>query len=133
MNQLSISLFGKFRISYAGSPLTGCEALKVQELLCYLLLHRNRPQPREILASVLWGDNCTTSHSRKYLRNALWRLQSAMSSLPQTTRERLLSAESDWIEFRSASALELDVETLESAYLQVRGLQESEHGGASYP
>jgi len=126
MKHLTISLFGKLSINYAGSPLLGCEALKVQELLCYLLLHLNRPQPREVLASVLWGDHCTTAHSRKYLRNALWRLQSAIAQLPEGARARLLSAEVDWIEFKSAPLLELDVEELELAYQGVRGLRENE-------
>ncbi len=126
MKRLSISLFGKLNIDYDGRTLHGCEALKVQELLCYLLLHRNRPQPREVLASVLWGDHCTTSHSRKYLRNALWRLQSAIAQLPDADRARLLTAEVDWIEFKSAPLLELDVEQLEMAYSRVRGLREDQ-------
>lgn len=126
MKRLAIRLFGKFSVNFAGSPLPGCEAQKVQELLCYLLLHRNHPQPREILASVLWGDNCTTAHSRKYLRNALWRLQSAMARMPDSTRRRLLTAEADWIELRSGPPLELDVETMEQAYSSVRGISENE-------
>lgn len=126
MKHLSICLFGKLSINYAGSPLLGCEARKVQELLCYLLLHLNRPQPREVLASVLWGDHCTTAHSRKYLRNTLWRLQAAIGQLPDTARGRLLTAEVGWIEIKSAPILELDVEELELAYRRVRGLREDE-------
>lgn len=124
MKRLRIRLFGKFSVDYAENPIPGCEAQKVQELLCYLLLHRNHPQPREILASVLWGDNCTTAHSRKYLRNALWRLQSALACMPDSARGRLLRAEADWIELRSGPPLELDVETLENAYSSVRGIKE---------
>jgi DNA-binding SARP family transcriptional activator len=124
MERLGIRLFGKLTVDYAGKALQGCEAQKVQELLCYLLLHRNHPQPREILASLLWGDSCTTAHSRKYLRNALWRLQSAMSKMPDESRKQLLTAESDWIEFRSGPQLELDVEELEAAYSDVLGTTE---------
>jgi hypothetical protein len=47
-----------------------CRRVK-PELFCYLLLHRNKPHPRELLATVFWPE-CTTVQSRKCLRQALW-------------------------------------------------------------
>ncbi len=122
MKQLHISLFGKLCIQYGGSSFAGCEARKVQELLCYLLLRRDRPQAREMLASMLWGDHCTTSQSKKYLRDALWRLQSALKSQPGFAATALLHAEADWIELRSIAELWLDVAIFEEAYAAAKDI-----------
>ena len=116
MEQLHISLFGKLCIQYGGQVSSGFEASKVQELLCYLLLRRDRPHAREMLASMLWGDHCTTAQSKKYLRDALWRLQSALKSQTGLANSPLLLAEPDWIELRSIAELWLDVAIFEEAY-----------------
>ena len=44
-----IHLFGRFRVEYDDEPVEGLGTFKVQELLSYLLVHRNRPRPRETL------------------------------------------------------------------------------------
>jgi DNA-binding SARP family transcriptional activator len=51
-----IHLFGRFRVEYGEETVEGLGTFKVQELLSYLLIHRNRPRPREALAALLWGD-----------------------------------------------------------------------------
>src|SRR5262245_54762154 len=69
VSTLRISLFGKLALRWGeGEPLV-VEAQKAQELLCFLLLHRERPQPRELLASVLWAD-LPGERGRQYLRKA---------------------------------------------------------------
>jgi DNA-binding SARP family transcriptional activator len=84
---LSVCLFGKFSVHDDGRELDRLPGGKPIELFCYLLLQRERPHSREVLASLLWGD-CTTSQSKKYLRQALWQLQEMVagadhdSSLP---------------------------------------------------
>ena len=72
------ALFGKLEMRLNGRHLVGCEARKLQELLCYLLLYRDRPHYRETLAAVLWSDS-TTAQSKKYLCQALWQLQAALT------------------------------------------------------
>ena len=42
-----IHLFGRFRVEYGDEPVEGLGTFKVQELLSHLLIHRNRPRPRE--------------------------------------------------------------------------------------
>ena len=79
MNTLRIRLFGKFQVERDGYAMSGLDALKVQELFCYLLLNRDRPHHREALAGLLWGEY-STSQSKKYLRQALWQLQLALGS-----------------------------------------------------
>ncbi len=80
MSALRICLFGKFCVRRNEQVLDGFDARKVQELFCYLLLHRDHSLPRETLASLLWPDT-TTAQSKKNLRQALWQLQSALGSL----------------------------------------------------
>jgi DNA-binding SARP family transcriptional activator len=77
MSQLSVRLFGKLSIRCNDRCVDGLTGSKVQELLCYLLLHRDRPHCREALASLLWSD-VSTAQSKKYLRQALWQLQGAL-------------------------------------------------------
>jgi DNA-binding SARP family transcriptional activator len=52
---------------------------KALELLCYLLLHRDRAHERETLARLLWPGSADRS-ARKYLRQALWQLHTALGA-----------------------------------------------------
>ena len=122
MKRLHIALFGKLSIQYDGRVLAGCEASKVQELFCYLLTHRDRPHTREMLASLLWGSNCTTSQSKKYLRNALWRIHVALNAQFKITSSGLLLVEPGWIQLRSIAELWLDVAVFEAVYASVKGV-----------
>ena len=76
MDPLQITLLGKFDVKQEEQPVTGLEATKTQELLVYLLLHRERPHYREKLATLLW-ESSSSSQSKGYLRQTLWQLQSA--------------------------------------------------------
>src|SRR5437667_2755911 len=94
MVKLCIQLFGKFCVRRDERVLDGFDARKVQELFCYLLLHRDHSLPRETLASLLWPD-CTTAQSKKKLRQTLWHLQSALSSQTEAVHDRVLLVESE--------------------------------------
>ena len=121
MSSLHISLFGKLRVKLDGKMLVGFEASKVQELLCYLLLHRDRPHPRETLAGLLWGET-STAQSKKYLRQTLWQLQSALDSQVEQGSDRLLLVENDWVHLDSGSGMWLDVAVFERAFARVQSL-----------
>ncbi|MGA7305457.1 MAG: bacterial transcriptional activator domain-containing protein [Rhodothermales bacterium] len=114
MKKLQVHLFGKLSIRYGSDPMLGFESTKVQELFCYLLLHHEHPQPRTSLASVLWGNLCTTSNSRKYLRNALWRLRAAIGDRPGLSN--MLVTDDEWVELRPVDQLWFDVAEFEAAY-----------------
>jgi DNA-binding SARP family transcriptional activator len=111
-------MFGALRVQWRSADLTGLEARKVQELLCYLLLHRQQVHNRERLATLFWG-NQTTANSRKYLRQTLWQLQSALDKL-DAPGGPLLLANDEWIQVNPAAALWLDVAVLEDAFLPVQ-------------
>lgn len=117
---LHITLFGKFSAMVDGRPIGDIGSRKAQELLTYLLLYRNQPHPRELLASMLWGD-CTTIQSKAYLRKALWQIQTALSPCPALASE-LLRVESDWVQLNEHAELMLDVNLFERACERARGV-----------
>ena len=115
MAKLRVQLFGKFSIRRNGLILDGFEARKIQELFCYLLLHRDHSLPRETLASILWPET-TTNQSKKNLRQALWQLQSAFGSQNELANDRFLLVDSDWVQLNSEAELWLDVAEFEHVY-----------------
>src|SRR5713101_8193178 len=112
MSTLRIYLFGKFCVRRNEQVLDGFDARKVQELFCYLLLHRNHSLPRETLASLMWPDT-TTAQSKKSLRQALWQLQSALGSQAKRDDDRVLLVESDYVQLNPEADTWLDVAVLE--------------------
>ncbi len=121
MDLLRITLFGKFSMWRGSKPLIGFEAQKVQELFAYLLLNRNRPHPREALASILW-EHCSTEQSKMYLRRVLWQGQQTLGSLLGPDEPGLLVVEREWIRLNEEANLWLDVAVFEWAYERVRGV-----------
>ncbi|MFN8468422.1 MAG: BTAD domain-containing putative transcriptional regulator [Caldilineaceae bacterium] len=127
MEPIRISMFGALRVQRHNLDLAGFEARKVQELLCYLLLHRAQAHNRERLASLFWG-NQTTANSRKYLRQTLWQLQSALDK-QEAPGGPLLLADDECIQVNPAAEMWLDVAVLEDAFVpvqQIPGAQLSE-------
>jgi DNA-binding SARP family transcriptional activator len=121
MAALSIHLFGKFCIRYNEQVLKGFDSRKVQELLCYLLLYRNREHPREVLANLLWGDS-STAQSKTYLRKALWQLQAALDSQTDPPVGSVLLADPNWVQLNAEANLWLDVAVFEQAFAPIQGL-----------
>lgn len=119
MTQTQIFLFGRFCLECEGQKLLNFESQKIQELFCYLLMYRSRPHPREKLASLLWCD-CSTTQSKRYLRQALWQLQTCLEQhIPQ--QHSLLLTEPDWLQIAPEYPLWLDVAQFEAAYTETQG------------
>lgn len=121
MCALRITMFGKFSVWIDTQPLNGINASKVQELFCYLLLNRQRPHLREALAGMLWGDS-TTAQSKKYLRQALWQLQTILDEHASATPDELLLIDPNWIAWNDSADVWLDVAVFERAFAAVRGV-----------
>jgi DNA-binding SARP family transcriptional activator len=117
---LQVSLFGKFEARLDGTVLTCFETGKVRELFCYLLLHRNRPHPREVLAGLLWGES-SIEQSRCYLRKTLWQFHAALNAQAGSGSNLMLVVDPGWVEFDMGPGLWMDVAELERAYNCVRG------------
>jgi DNA-binding SARP family transcriptional activator len=115
MSTLNIQLFGKFCVRRNEQVLEGFDARKVQELFCYLLLHRDHTLSRETLASFFWPDT-TTVQSKKNLRQALWQLQSALGSQTEPISDRILLVEPEWVRLNLEADFWLDVVKFEKTY-----------------
>ena len=120
MPGLRFRLFGKFTAHHDAGLLTGLEATKDQELLSYLLIHRDRPHSREALASLLWGDT-STEKSKKYLRQALWHLHAALNS-DNGNNSEVLMVDHDWLSLNPCSNLWTDVADFERAFSAAEGI-----------
>lgn len=126
MSGMKVHLFGKFCVSCGEQPVQGFDALKEQELLTYLLINRDRPHSREILAGLLWGE-VPTEKSKKYLRQALWHLQAALEAQPRGEGDgALLSVEHNWVQLNAAGVLWLDVAVFERAFMRTHDVPGAE-------
>src|SRR5215213_9083158 len=120
MPPLSVRLFGKFCVQRQEKAVIGIEAGKLQELFSYLLIFQSSPHPRESLATLLWGDS-STAQSKKYLRQALWQLQSALAPQGKSrSRFSVLSVEPDSVSLNPMAEVWLDVAKFEQAFSVVR-------------
>lgn len=120
MNTIHAKLLGKIDIRLDGTNPVDIQGRKVQELLCYLLIYRNRPHLREKLAKALWEEN-SGEQSKSYLRRTLWQFQQQFERQGESY-PHLLLMESDWIQLNPKASFWLDVDILESAYQQVKDL-----------
>jgi DNA-binding SARP family transcriptional activator len=116
---LQFQLFGKFLAQRNQQKVAGLDACKEQELLSYLLIYRNRPHARESLASLLWS-NTSTERSKKYLRQAIWHLVSALEE--SDAEPRLLQVEHDWVQLNLNDESWADVAAFDRAFVSVQGV-----------
>src|SRR5262249_45155371 len=84
--------------------------------LSFLLLFRDRPHHREVLAGTLWPES-GTEQSKKYLRQSLWQLRAAAGVGPN--HAPLLRADAEWVQV-NIGQLWLDVAHLEGAYARAK-------------
>jgi len=112
MTTLRITLLGNLTVAHAGLPATPQPTRIVQALLAYLVLHRDRAHPREVVAGLFWGDS-TERHARNALSTALWRLRRVLEPDGVPKGAYLLANGSDEIAFNRASDHWLDVAELE--------------------
>ncbi len=130
MSTLSVQLFNKLCLRCNGQLLDSPEGGKAQELLCYLLLYRARPHARETLAGLLWDDT-SEEQSRKYLRKALWQLQSVLQPYGEPGIGQVLLVDHEWLHINPNTDLWLDVAEFEQAFGQVQGVRGRELNGQS--
>ena len=121
MIALQVQLLGRFCLRRDRQPTESIEATKAQELFCYLLLHRDRPQTRELLAEVLWSDS-PTAQARKNLRQALWQLQTGLEGADATQSEPVVLVDPAWVQINPDAALWIDVTVFEAAYASAQGI-----------
>ena len=118
MPTLHFRVLGRLQVRCGATPLHTPDSRKACELLCYLLLYRDRPHHREKLAELLW-ENGPAAQSKKYLRQALWQIQSAFDGSQMRARQDLILADPTWVQFNPDSELTLDVAEFESVWESV--------------
>ncbi len=121
MPTLHIQLFGEFSARSCEQVVEGLGPRRVQELFCYLLLHRHQRHSREGLASLLWSD-VDTAQSKKCLRHVLWQLQTALNQCTDTEALNLLQVEPAAIRINAQADLWVDVDVFEQACTAVKGI-----------
>jgi DNA-binding SARP family transcriptional activator len=119
---LRVQLFGKFQIFWNEAPIDGFDAPKLQELMTYLLIYRDRAISREKLADVFWGQ-FSNERARKYLRQSLWQVHTTLEvrGIPQTW----IIIEPEWVQFMSNPSLWIDVAEFEDTYRKAIPIQRS--------
>lgn len=101
---LRIETLGGLSLSYAGAPIAGLASRKAEALLVYLAC-QSRPQPRDLLADLLW-DDLSPERSRGNLSVLLTSLRQQLAAY--VISDRLTVA------FQRAAPYTLDLETLEA-------------------
>jgi DNA-binding SARP family transcriptional activator len=72
-----VQLFGSPQFTWDGKPVTAINTNRLQSLLAFLILRAETPQPRELLASLLWPDS-SEGQSRTNLRQLLHHFRRAL-------------------------------------------------------
>jgi len=77
---LHVNFLGGLQLEYQGESPSSAKLLvnpptaKSQSLMAYLIIHRNRPQPRLRLIGMFWGDR-PEKKARRSLSTALWHIR----------------------------------------------------------
>lgn len=130
MAKLDCYLFGKFNAFCYQEQISSFQSQKALELLCYLLLNRERPQHREILSEALWGQKC--NRPKAYLRKAIWQLKKSLSVVPAPIGDRLLQIDPEWLQIRSDVDIWTDVWVFGAAYKAMLGILGHQLGEAQF-
>lgn len=116
---LKACFFGKFTIMNDNCHWDARESGKAQELLGYLLFHHRKPQTREHLCCQLWPES-TAAQAKKYLRQALWVVQSACKTHLALCQGELLQAHHELIQLNPDVRFSSDVASFEQACTHLR-------------
>jgi len=115
MATLRLEFLGSLTVALDDTPVSGFLSNKVRALLVYLVVTA-RPQAREHLATLLWGD-MSDADAKSNLRQALANLKKLFDAYFEITR--------DTVEFRRDAAYALDVEAFERIRAWKPGSQDS--------
>lgn len=113
MAELQFRLLGRLQVRYGNASVQTPDSRKARQLLCYLLLHRDRSHRREMLADLFWNDK-TAVQSKKYLRQTLWQLQSTFDGQTAGVQQDLVLADATWVQLNPDIGFTLDVNEFES-------------------
>jgi len=105
MQQLSLSIFGSFRVLLNEKLVTTFNANKVRALLVYLILEPEKTHSRNVIAEFFWPEK-TEKAARNSLRQAIHQLNRAIPSIDEELP--FLNRSRQTIQFNSDSAYQVD-------------------------
>ncbi len=105
---VSVRMLGGFELTAGGTTVNPLPR-QVASLLAYLLVHRNRPQTRDLLAGRFWSDQAD-DRARKRLSNALWKIRAAFRD---AGIDELLQTTSTTVQISPDWRVEIDFESFE--------------------
>ncbi len=129
MYKVKVYLFGQLSVECDGKVWDGPEGCKPRELFCYMLMRRGVRQNRERLASLLW-DASSTAQSKKYLRQAIWQIQSWLDDHLGKGNGRLLLTDQEWVQVNPEIEVWVDVLAFEQTFSLLRAVRELDEGSA---
>ncbi|MFH1634182.1 MAG: AAA family ATPase [Chloroflexota bacterium] len=95
---LKAYLFGPMRIMQDGEPLALPVSVPARSLLAYLLLDKETPHSRLVLAGNLWPE-MEEVRARRRLSQALWSLRNALPGLVKSDRQTIsVDADTVWVD-----------------------------------
>jgi DNA-binding SARP family transcriptional activator len=106
---LSVQLFGQFLLRRGHEAPVPLESGRAESLLAFLLLHRDRAQPRQHVAFLLWPDS-TETQALTNLRHVLHTLRRTLPEL-----DRHLEVTTRTMRWRDDQPYRLDVGAFEDA------------------
>jgi DNA-binding SARP family transcriptional activator len=119
MSSLRINLLGCVRVQHDGETAPARLPHRVQALLAYLVLHRERTHRRETLSALFWGEQSEAS-ARSCLSTSLWRLRQILEP-PKLPRGMYLLADSSGeVGFKPRGEYWLDIAVVEDAVRRLR-------------
>jgi DNA-binding SARP family transcriptional activator len=107
---LQIQLLGQFEVRADGKRIT-IASRPAQSLFSFLILTAGTAHRREKLAGMFWPDT-SDENARKNLRQELWRIRKAISSVPQPVEMDYLLADEFTLGFNRDAEYWLDVAQL---------------------
>lgn len=113
MGTLRIRLLGSLRVTISGHPHEIKLTRNIQQLLAYLVLHRQRPPSREVLAELFW-ERQRRDQALSCLSTALWRLRRALEPEPGQRGAFLSMSSTGEVTFNPHSDYWLDVAEFET-------------------
>ncbi|MEX0825652.1 MAG: AAA family ATPase [Acidimicrobiia bacterium] len=109
MASLEIRLLGGFELGRQGRVLDPLALRAARSLFAFLVLNRERPHTRDLLAGTFWPD-FDDSRARRRLSQALWQIGTIIGD---ESGERYLIGTPDTVRFNPAADFILDVEVFE--------------------
>ena len=110
MATLRIRLLGGFQLERDGQVLEQLPLRAARSLFAYLVLNRERPHTRDLLAGTFWSDFDET-RARRRLSQALWQIQ---TTIGEEGGERYLIGAPDTVRFNADADFDLDVDRFEA-------------------